>query len=131
MLQAKDDGTLEGASHTEDSANQIFSLQKPFIVPHYQMAFLPGFPGPADGECWKSQSDQDLSKLGMRYCDTSMNLLLGKTTSVGTLRAIVKDIKDNGNHRMPGVCCLDNAINSQYFGYNVSLYEEEDGLIFV
>lgn len=56
----------------------------------------------------------------LETCDESMSFLLGDVTSVGTLRAIVEDVKENGPKRMPGECCLDDPSSSDWFGFNVS-----------
>jgi hypothetical protein len=53
-------------------------------------------------------------------CDDSMALLVGSSTSVGTLRDVAKLVNENGPDRMPGTCCLDTPLTSQYFGYHVS-----------
>ena len=70
-----------------------------------------------------STDDKDLAKSAMYSCDESMSLLLGLTTSVGTLRAIADIINDpeKGIEYMPGKCCMDVATNSDFFGYRVSV----------
>jgi len=59
----------------------------------------------------------------MKNCDDSMALLLGASTSIGSLVKIVKAIQDFGVGRMPGHCCLDDATTSDFLGYNVRLYD--------
>jgi len=54
----------------------------------------------------------------MKTCDDSMALLLGSSTSLGTLRAIAKLVNNKGPERMPGTCCLDSPLTSQFFGYH-------------
>ena len=67
--------------------------------------------------------DKGLAKSAMYSCDESMSLLLGSTTSVGTLRAIANLTNDpeKGSEYMPGECCMDDATNSDFFGYRVSV----------
>ena len=67
--------------------------------------------------------DKGLAKSAMYSCDESMSLLLGSTTSVGTLRAIADQTNDpeKGSEYMPGECCMDVATNSDFFGYRVSV----------
>jgi len=48
-------------------------------------------------------------------CDDSMALLLGSSTSVGTLQDVAKLVNENGPDRMPGTCCLDTSLTSQFF----------------
>ncbi|KAL7552006.1 hypothetical protein ACHAWF_015217 [Thalassiosira exigua] len=59
----------------------------------------------------------DLMKDVLDACDDSMALLLGDSTSVGILRQIAQQVKENGPDYMPGTCCLDNPYNSEWFGY--------------
>jgi len=47
-----------------------------------------------------------------------MALLLGSSTSLGTLRAIAQEVNDHGPERMPGTCCLDSPLTSKFFGYH-------------
>ena len=90
---------------------------------NYDYALLPGFPGavlnPVVNGCYGSAKDPQTASDAMHSCDESMALLVGSQSSVGTLRAIAKKVGTNPEH-MPGVCCMDNAANSQYFGYDVS-----------
>ena len=65
-------------------------------------------------------NDKQLAKSVMHSCDRSMSLLVGSTTSVGTLQAIANAVVDNGPQHMPGECCMDVATNSDFFGYRVS-----------
>ena len=58
------------------------------------------------------------------YCDESMNLLMGKETSLGTLRAIADEVISNGNdmNRMPGKCCFDGPTDHDaFFGLDVRM----------
>ena len=73
--------------------------------------------------CLDSRDDKGLAKSAMYSCDESMSLLLGSTTSVGTLRAIANLTNDpeKGSEYMPGECCMDVATNSDFFGYRVSV----------
>jgi hypothetical protein len=50
-------------------------------------------------------NDKQLAKSVMHSCDRSMSLLVGSTTSVGTLQAIANAVVDNGPQHMPGECC--------------------------
>ena len=88
----------------------------------YSLALLPGFTGNLDtnGGCLTSLYNQSLAKSTMRSCDKSMNYLLGTQASVGRLEAIA-DVITNDSSRMPGYCCLDDAANSAFFGYAVSV----------
>lgn len=58
----------------------------------------------------------------LKTCDETMDLLLGQTLSLGTLREIVQDLKNNGPDYMPGSCCLDTPADSSQFGYDVSIF---------
>ncbi|KAL7486824.1 hypothetical protein ACHAW6_012424 [Cyclotella cf. meneghiniana] len=60
----------------------------------------------------------DWLKDAVKTCDASMELLLGSSTSLGTLRAIAQDVNNHGPERMPGTCCLDSPVTSQFFGYH-------------
>ena len=92
----------------------------------YNLALLPGFrhnlvlPGFRDPGCLTSSYDRSLAKSAMRSCDESMSYLLGMQVSVGRLKAIA-DLVTNDSSRMPGYCCLDDAANSLFFGYAVSV----------
>lgn len=125
FLHVESDGSIKLKG---EGSTQLWSLEHPYVA--NRDGIVP-VSVEKDGQCWASQSDEDLSNLGMNQCDVSMSLLLGKSMSVGTLQSIVKDIKEHGTHRMPGVCCLDDAANSQYFGYNVSLLEKTVDCSFV
>ena len=52
--------------------------------------------------CLGSSRDKELAKSAMYSCDESMSLLLGSTTSVGTLRDIASLINGKGPEYMPG-----------------------------
>jgi hypothetical protein len=68
-----------------------------------------------------SRSDQEVSKTAMHYCDMSMSLLLGSTTSLGSLRAIKDKVVSKGLDYLPGRCCFDKPTTQDaYFGVYVS-----------
>ena len=67
-----------------------------------------------------SIDDKDLAKSAMHSCDEAMSLLLGSTTSVGTLSKVATLVNNSGTEHMPGECCMDSATNSEFFGYRVS-----------
>lgn len=57
----------------------------------------------------------------MHYCDASMELLVGKQTSLGTLKAVADLVNEKGTDRMPGSCCFDTpTMNDNYYGVDVS-----------
>lgn len=58
----------------------------------------------------------------MRICDDSMSLLVGSDVSLGALKAISDSIENNGVEQMPGYCCMDTAVTSEFWGYDVSLH---------
>ena len=62
----------------------------------------------------------DWLKVAVKSCEKSMSLLLGSSTTLGTLRSIAQDVWDHGPERMPGSCCLDSPVTSQFYGYHVS-----------
>ena len=96
-----------------------------FDQPNYNYALQYGFPGPIDSStsCLDSTNDKGLAQSAMHNCDKSMSLLLGSTTSVGTLRAVASLVnnQEKGPKHMPGECCMDVATNSDFFGYRVSV----------
>lgn len=53
-----------------------------------------------------------------------MAILVGSSTSVGTVARHARVVNDpnveNAHQRLPGYCCMDTALDSEYFGYNVS-----------
>jgi len=114
------DVVLSPLSYGEENANQMWNPH--FIDAGYDLGLHPGFPGTIDTcdgkECPSSAKDRHLAKEAMRICDKSMSFLLGGQLSVGTLKEIVKSIEEDGPGRMPGYCCMDNALNSEFFGYN-------------
>jgi len=77
--------------------------------------------GPVDTGCRATQLDPVQYSQLMQNCDDSMALLLGASTSVGSLVKIVDAITKYGTDRMPGRCCLDDATNSEFIGYNVRM----------
>lgn len=88
---------------------------------NYDMALQYGFPGAVDPDgCLESTHDKDLAKSAMHVCDSSQSLLIGETTSVGTLRAVASLVNEKGPDYMPGECCMDVPTNSDFFGYRVS-----------
>ena len=105
---------------------QTQMLSPVFAGTGYNLALLPGFrhnlvlPGFRDPGCLTSSYDRSLAKSAMRSCDESMSYLLGMQVSVGRLKAIA-DLVTNDSSRMPGYCCLDDAANSLFFGYAVSV----------
>ena len=107
----------------EKNANQTFIPH--FVDSGYELGLLPGFPGVQDqcdvNECLSSTKDRYLAKEAMRVCDESMSFLIGSELSLGTLKAVVDSIEENGPGRMPGYCCMDDATNSEFWGYNVSV----------
>lgn len=62
----------------------------------------------------------DWLKNVIETCDRSMELLLGSSTSLGTLRATARLVKEKGPDYMPGTCCLDTPLTSVFFGNHVS-----------
>eukprot|EP00956_Cyclotella_meneghiniana_P041795 scaffold240115_cov36-Cyclotella_meneghiniana.AAC.2 len=105
---------------SEKNANQTWIPR--FVDSGYELGLHPGFPGTAttcDGkQCVSSAQDRHLAKEAMRICDESMSFLLGSQISVGTLKSIADSIEDDGPERMPGYCCMDDATNSEFWGYN-------------
>jgi hypothetical protein len=76
---------------------------------------------PCCGSCLSSALDQEVSKTAMHYCDMSMSLLLGSTTSLGSLRAIKDEVVSKGLDYLPGRCCFDKpTTQNAYFGVYVS-----------
>lgn len=79
----------------------------------------------AETECRSSQNNYELSRRATKTCDDSISLLVGSTTSVGMVAryaAIVNAASTVGNatDRLPGKCCMDDSLNSEHFGFNVS-----------
>jgi hypothetical protein len=73
------------------------------------------------GGCFSSVLDQEVSKTAMHFCDKSMSLILGSTTSLGSLRAIKDEVLSKGLDYMPGRCCFDKpTTQNAYFGVYVS-----------
>ena len=74
--------------------------------------------------CTASRNEGNTSSVAMQACDASINTLAGRSTSIGALKAMAKELKDsNGTKGMPGHCCLDSALNSEHFGNDVSSLE--------
>ena len=55
-----------------------------------------------------------------------MDLLVGKYTSIGSVKRHAELVNDetipNASELLPGKCCLDTALNSEFLGYNVSIF---------
>jgi len=80
------------------------------IYPYYSIHVPPAI--------WSSKvCHVDWLKNVIKSCDDSMKLLLGSTTSLGTLKSISKVVNMKGPKYMPGTCCLDSPLTSQFFGY--------------
>ena len=102
----------------EAGGNSTQTWSPVFASPGYDLALHPGFPG--GGECLSSAKDHDLARGAMHSCDESMSLMIGSQASVGRLKAIADIIEGEGPERMPGYCCMDDATNSAFFGFDVS-----------
>ena len=115
----------DGSDDSQKNSNQTLTTK--FVDVGYDVAIHPGFPGTLDNcgldSCLSSTQDKDLAKKVMGICDKSMSFLVGSQLSVGTLKAIVDSLDaENGSpDHMPGYCCMDDATNSDLFGYNVRL----------
>lgn len=72
-----------------------------------------------DSGCLTSQMDSAVSSKAMQNCDESMALLVGSSLSVGSLSNLAKAISEEGSAKMPGLCCLDQATDSEFLGHNV------------
>ena len=76
--------------------------------------------------CFSSLTNLDLSERAMTSIDKSMDLLVGKYTSIGTVRRYAELVNNksipNASELLPGKCCLDTALNSEFLGYNVSIF---------
>jgi hypothetical protein len=106
-------------ANANDSPNQEWEAH--FVDPPYDYALVPGFPGSDSTGCLSSRNEPELAKAAMHFCDISMELLTGKQTSLGTLKAIADLVNDEGQYKMPGSCCFDTPTsNDAYFGINVS-----------
>lgn len=72
--------------------------------------------------CWSSMLDTDLYQRAMEAADVAMDLLVGKYTSAGTIKRYAEKLADvpSLENLLPGKCCLDSALNSQFLGINVS-----------
>ena len=74
--------------------------------------------------CLSSQRDTELVSSAMKAADESLALLAGNQVSVGTIRrhaALVNDKSiPNASELLPGKCCLDDPLDSDFLGYNVS-----------
>jgi hypothetical protein len=107
----------------QDDGRETQEWTAQFVDPPYQYGLLPlqSFPGVVGGGCLSSALDQEVSKTAMHYCDMSMSLLLGSTTSLGSLRAIKDEVISKSPDYFPGRCCLDKpTTQNAYFGVYVS-----------
>ncbi|EJK63848.1 hypothetical protein THAOC_15474, partial [Thalassiosira oceanica] len=78
--------------------------------------------------CTASHNEGNKSAVAMQACDKSINILAGRSTSIGVLSAIAKELKSsNGTDGMPGHCCLDNALDSEHFGLHYSPFINSKG----
>lgn len=126
-LQIKPDGNIIGASCLDESSPSKWAQKFLFpeawtklqqAIPNYIYPYFSRYIPPA---LWSSNvCHVDWLKNVMKSCDDSMTLLLGSSMSIGTLRAIANIVNEKGPQYMPGSCCLDNPLTSQYFGSNVS-----------
>ena len=77
-----------------------------------------------DEGCLTSQRDPELASTAMNAADESLALLVGKLTSIGTIRRYAALVNDksipNASEQLPGTCCLDDPLDSDFLGYNVS-----------
>ena len=77
-----------------------------------------------DEGCLSSQRDPELASNAMVAADESLALLVGSKVSVGTIRrhaALVNDDSiPNSSELLPVKCCLDDPLDSEFLGYNVS-----------
>jgi len=77
-----------------------------------------------DEGCFSSQGNPELVSRAMNAADESLALLVGKHTSIGTIRrhaALVNDKSiPNASDQLPGTCCLDDPLDSDFLGYYVS-----------
>mgnify|MGYP000562941405 CR=1 FL=1 len=75
--------------------------------------------------CISSLNNPVLFQEALQACDDSMAILVGSATSVGTVARLASIVNDpnveNAYERLPGYCCMDTALDSEYFGFNVSL----------
>ena len=120
-LELGNDGNINGRICTSER-KQMFLAPDSWVVeevvsetnyPYYYQPFPPAI--------WSSDlCHVDLMQNMIKTCDNSMKLLLGPSTSLGTLRSIAKLVNEKGPQRMPGICCLDSPLTSQFFGYHVS-----------
>ena len=109
---------------SQKNSNQTWTPE--FVDVGYDLGIHPGFPGTLEScggssKCLSSSRDRDLAKKVMSICDESMSFLVGSKLSVGTLKAIADSVAKDGTNQMPGYCCMDDATNSDLFGYNVRL----------
>lgn len=107
----------------QDDGRETQEWTTQFVDPPYQYGLLPqqSFPGVVRGGCLSSALDREVSKTAMHYCDKSMSLLLGSTTSLGSLRAIKDEVISKSLDYLPGRCCFDKpTTQNSYFGVYVS-----------
>ncbi|KAL7521065.1 hypothetical protein ACHAWX_005756 [Stephanocyclus meneghinianus] len=118
-LHMENGGNIIGASCLRESSRQMFLFPESWtlnnqnapqtIYPYHSKHISPAI--------WSSDVCHiDWLKNVIKTCDNSMALLLGSSTSLGTLRAIAKLVNNKGPQYMPGSCCLDDPMTSQFFG---------------
>ena len=81
----------------------------------------------ANTGCISSLNDPVLYGKALQACDDSMAILVGSATSVGMVSRYSEIVNDpnstveNPYERLPGTCCMDNALDSDHFGFDVSV----------
>jgi hypothetical protein len=123
-LETEVSGNIKGAT-CGTTQNQQFIFPESWTMPVQQAALDASTPYHSNSippAIWSSNQSCLVDWLNdtMKTCDDSMALLLGSSTSLGTLRAVAKLVNEKGPERMPGTCCLDTSLTSQFFGYHVS-----------
>ena len=69
-----------------------------------------------DEGCLTSQRDTALANTAMNAADESLALLVGNQVSVGTICRYA----GIDSEQLPGTCCLDDPLDSDFLGYYVS-----------
>lgn len=120
-LELEDDGNIGGKTCTRETYKQRFFVPESWTIAK-QAAPMKVYHGQhVTPSIWSSDVCLvDSMKDVIKTCDDSMSLLLGASTSIGTLQAIAKAVNDKGPERMPGTCCLDSPLTSQFYGHHVS-----------
>lgn len=82
---------------------------------------------PATTGCLSGLNNDQLAKHAMGSCDASRSFLLGAYTSIGLLTRYATEVTDTdadsdipADELLPGTCCMDTAMTSEKFGYDVS-----------